>query len=245
MIKVNEVSKITGASVRTLHHYDAIGLLKPTAVSEAGYRLYDDTALERLQQILLLRELEFSLREIKTILEAPTFDRNKALEHQITLLTLKKERLEKLIDLACEIQTIGVNNMNFTAFDTSKTDKYAAEVKAAYGLTDEYKDYEEKSKGRTDKETKMLNMQMTALFAEFGTMRKASPESETVQSQVKKLKKFISEHFFNCSDKVLHGLGKMYAEDERFTANIDKAGGKGTAEFVLKAIEKYCFEQRQ
>ena len=80
MRTVNEVSKLTGVSVRTLHHYDAIGLLKPTTVSEAGYRLYDDTALERLQQILLFRELEFPLKEIKSILDSPNFDRCKALE---------------------------------------------------------------------------------------------------------------------------------------------------------------------
>ena len=126
MRTVHEVSKFTGVSVRTLHHYDAIGLLKPTAVSEAGYRLYDDTALERLQQILLFRELEFPLKEIKAILESPNFDRGKALEQQINLLTLKKEHLENLILFARGIKAIGVNQMDFTAFDTRIMDDYAA-----------------------------------------------------------------------------------------------------------------------
>ena len=137
MRTVNEVSRLTGVSVRTLHHYDAIGLLKPTAVSEAGYRLYDDADLVQLQQILLFRELEFPLKEIKGILESPNFDRNLALEQQITLLTLKKEHLENLIDLARGIQMIGVNKLDFTAFDTSKIDAYAAEAKARYGQTAE------------------------------------------------------------------------------------------------------------
>lgn len=240
MRTVNEVSKLTGVSVRTLHHYDAIGLLKPTTVSDAGYRLYDDTALERLQQILLFRELEFPLKEIKAILESPNFDRSKALEQQIALLTLKKEHLEKLIELACEIQAIGVNKMDFTAFDTSKIDEYAAEAKASYGQRLEYKEFTEKSKGRTDEETQKINAQMMVIFAEFGSMRGLLPESEKVQLHVKKLQAFITEHFYTCSDETLYGLGKMYTEDKRFTDNIDKAGGKGTAGFVFEAIKKYC-----
>lgn len=240
MRTVNEVSKLTGVSVRTLHHYDAIGLLKPTTVTEAGYRLYDDTALERLQQILLFRELEFPLKEIKSILESPNFDRGKALEQQITLLTLKKEHLEKLIDLACEIKTIGVNKMDFTAFDTSKIDEYVAEAKAAYEQTAEYKEFEEKSKGRTNEETQKINVQMMAIFSKFGAMRELPLESEKVQSQVKKLQEFITENFYACFNDILYGLGNMYVEDERFTANIDKAGGDGTAGFVFEAIKKYC-----
>lgn len=240
MRTVNEVSKLTGVSVRTLHHYDAIGLLKPTTVSEAGYRLYDDTALERLQQILLFRELEFPLKEIKSILDSPNFDRCKALEQQIALLTLKKEHLEKLINLACEIKTIGVNKMDFTAFDTSKIDKYAAEAKASYGHTAEYREFEEQTKKRTNEEAQKVNLQMMAIFAEFSSMREMLPESENVQEQVKKLQNFISENFYACSDDVLYSLGKMYVDDERFTANIDKAGGKGTASFVFEAIKTYC-----
>lgn len=91
MRTVNEVSKLTGVSIRTLHYYDTIGLLKPTDVTESGYRLYDDIALERLQSILLFRELGFPLKEIKVILDSPDFDRSKALEQQITLLEMKRE----------------------------------------------------------------------------------------------------------------------------------------------------------
>ena len=107
MMTVNEVSQLSGLSERTLRYYDRIGLLKPKAYTESGYRLYDDTAMERLQQILLFRELEFPLREIRRILADPGFDRAEALEQQITLLTLKKERLEGLISLARRIQTTG------------------------------------------------------------------------------------------------------------------------------------------
>ena len=100
MMTVHEVSELTGVSVRALHHYDQIGLLRPTRVSEAGYRLYGGEALERLQVILLFRELEFPLKEIKRILDSPDFERGRALEQQIALLEMKKEHLENLIDLA-------------------------------------------------------------------------------------------------------------------------------------------------
>ena len=100
MMTVNEVSKLTGVSIRTLQYYDTIGLLKPDGYTASGYRLYDDTALERLQQILLFKELEFPLKEIKRIIDAPDFDRDKALSQQIELLTMKKEHLEGLIAFA-------------------------------------------------------------------------------------------------------------------------------------------------
>ena len=111
MMTVHEVSRLSGVSIRTLQYYDSIGLLKPSDYTESGYRLYDDTALERLQMILLFRELEFPLKEIQTIIESPCFDRKKALEQQIQLLMLKKEHIENLISLARGIKNTGVNNM--------------------------------------------------------------------------------------------------------------------------------------
>ena len=243
MRTVNEVSRLTGVSVRTLHHYDAIGLLKPTAVSEAGYRLYDDADLVQLQQILLFRELEFPLKEIKGILESPNFDRNLALEQQITLLTLKKEHLENLIDLARGIQMIGVNKLDFTAFDTSKIDAYAAEAKARYGQTAEYREFLQKSQGYTKEDAQRITVQMMAIMAEFGKMREKSPSSQQAQAQVKKLRDFITEYFYSCSDATLLGLGRMYAGGVRLTENIDKTGGEGTGEFIYQAISVYCREQ--
>ena len=125
MMTVNEVSKLTGVSVRTLQYYDTIGLLKPSGYTEAGYRLYDDTALERLQQILLFKELEFPLKEIKGIIDAPDFDRNKALQQQIELLTMKKEHLENLIDFARGLKFLGARKVDFKVFDTKKIDEYS------------------------------------------------------------------------------------------------------------------------
>ena len=240
MKTVNEVSKLTGVSVRTLHYYDTIGLLPPTSTTEAGYRLYDDTALERLQQIMLFRELEFPLKEIKQILDSPNFDRNKALEQQIELLRLKKEQLENLITFAREIKWIGVKNMDFSVFDKKKMEEYVAEAKKTWGDTIAYKQYEEKTDKLSDVQKQGVNAAMMQLFAEFGQMLEKEVTCDDVQKQVKKLQDFITEHFYTCTKEILSGLGKMYLADERMKENIDKAGGMGTADFVSKAISIYC-----
>lgn len=241
MKTVHEVSKITGVSVRTLHHYDSIGLLKPTTTSEAGYRLYDDTALERLQHILLFRELQFPLKDIKEILDSPDFDKNRALEQQIELLTLKKEHLENLILFARGIKMLGVRYMgDFSAFDTRKMDEYAAQAKASWGKTEAYKEFEEKQKGWTKETEKNMEVEVMSLFVEFGKMKDMDPADPKVQAQVKKLQEFFTEHFYNCTLQILSGLGRMYAGGGEFTENIDNVGGKGTAEFTHRAIEIYC-----
>ncbi len=240
MLTVNEVSKLTGVSIRTLQYYDKIGLLHPAKYTESGYRLYDDIALEKLQQILLFRELEFPLKDIKAIMDNPCFDRGKALEQQIALLSLKKEHLENLISLARKIKTFGVNKMDFTAFDTSKIDEYTAQAKASWGNTSEYREFEKKNKSRTAQEGKIISTHLMAIFAEFGTMRELPPDSDKVQAQVKKLQDFITENFYSCSDEILYSLGAMYSDGGEFTKNIDKTGGKGTAEFVFQAIGTYC-----
>lgn len=237
---VHEVSKISGVSIRALHHYDNIGLLPATEVTEAGYRLYDDTALERLQHILLFKELEFSLKEIRNILDSPDFDRGKALEQQIRLLELRKEHLQNLIDLAWGIKAIGVKNMNFEAFDTGKIDRYAAEAKASWGKTEAYKEYERKSAGRSQEAQQKINEEMMHIFVEFGRIRDRNPDGEDAAALVKKLQNFITENFYTCTDEILRGLGKMYAGGGDFTASIDKAGGEGTAEFADKAIQAHC-----
>ena len=240
MITVHEVSKLTGVSVRTLQYYDKIGLLHPAKYTDSGYRLYDDAALVKLQQILLFRELEFPLKDIKLIMDSPDFDYRKALEQQINLLTLKKEHLENLLNLARGIKAIGVNKMDFTAFDTSKIDEYAEKAKASWGNTPEYHEFEEKSKHRTVQENQILSTQMMSIFAEFGTMRDLPPDAERVQSQVKKLQDFITANFYTCTNAILYSLGTMYAGGGDFTCSIDKAEGTGTAEFVCRAIKIYC-----
>ena len=240
MMTVHEVSKLAGVSIRTLQYYDKIGLLHPTGYTDAGYRLYDDTDLERLQHILLFRELEFPLKDIKAIMDSPDFDRNKALEQQIELLTLKKEHLDNLIKFALGIKMFGVKYMNFSAFDRSKLDEYAKQAKEQWGNTPEYKEFAEKSKNRTAEEDKLLADRFMLLFKEAGEMRDKDPASPEAQDLVKRMQDYITENLYTCSNKILSGLGKMYSGGGDFTKNIDEVGGEGTGEFVDKAIQVYC-----
>ncbi len=240
MMSVKEVSRLTGVSIRTLQYYDKIGLLKATAYTEAGYRLYDEAALEKLQQILLFRELEFPLKDIRKIIAGPDFDRNKALQQQIQLLELKKEHIENLITFARGIKLVGGRYMDFSAFDSRKLDEYARQAKASWGKTASYQEFEEKAKDRTRKDEETIAKGLMAIFAEIGEIKNDSPESETAQNLVRKLQSYITEHYYNCTNQILLGLGQMYAAGGAFTENIDAAGGKGTAEFANKAIGVYC-----
>ena len=240
MKTIKAVSKIAGISVRTLQYYDKIGLLHPTDYSDIGYRLYSDNDLITLQHILLFKELEFPPNEIKEIINSDNFDRDIALEQQIKLLTLKKERLENLILFAKGVKLLGVDYMNFSAFDTKKIDEYAKQAKESWGHTNEFKEFEEKQKNRSAEETKTVNQQLMMIFAEFGKVKSENHDAEVVQALVKKLQNYISDNFYRCSNEILSGLGKMYAGGGDFTKNIDEFAGEGTAVFVNKAIEYYC-----
>ena len=242
MKTVNQIAKQTGVSVRTLHHYDAIGLLKPTTITEAGYRLYDADALERLYLIIVYRELGFPLKRISEILDAPDFDRNRALEEQIALLEQKREQLQNRITFARGLKLTGVKNMNFTDFDHKKLDDYSAQAKAMWGKTDAYKEFEQKSKGRTREDEKDLGNELMNLFTELSSLRHQDPASEAVQNWVARLQTFITEHYYTCTKPILQGLGEMYAGGGSMTENIDKAGGAGTGAFAKAAIDIFCAE---
>ena len=240
MKTVNEVSKLTGVSIRTLQYYDQIDLLKPTEYTESGYRLYDDAALERLQQILLFRELEFPLKDIKDIITRSDFDKTKALAQQIELLELKKEHIDNLLNLCRYLKTRGVRHLNFDAFDTKKIDEYSKKAKEQWGETPEYKEYAEKSKGWTKEYESRLMADFSKLFEEFGRLKEMDPASDEVQAQVKKVQDFITKNMYTCSNDILYSLGTAYVGGGELQENIDKMGGKGTAEFVFNAIKIYC-----
>lgn len=240
MKTVKEVSNITGVSVRTLHHYDELGLLKPTQVTHAGYRLYDDTALERLHTILLLRQLQFPLKEIKEIIDKPGFDPIAALSQQIELLELRRQQLDEIIAHAKSIQKTGVMDMNFKPFDNTQIETYAAEAKAKWGKTEAYKEFEQRTKGQSAERQRSDGDGLMAIFAEMGAIRGGDPASSDAQALVRKLQQYITDHYYTCTNQILMGLGQMYIAGDSMTENIDAAGGKGTAEFAHKAIEVYC-----
>ena len=240
MMTVHEVSRITGVSIRALHHYDEIGLLHPSQVTEAGYRLYDGKALERLQQILLFRELQFPLKEIAAILDSPDFDREKALDQQIALLTLRREHLDGLIALAREAKHKGGENMSCEAFDRKKIDEYAAQAKQSWGNTEAWREYEQKNGGRTREQEKALGDGLMQVLAGFQAMKSQPLDAPEVQAKVKELQDYITEHFYTCTPDILRGLGQMYGAGGEMTDNIDSFGGEGTAAYASEAIAAYC-----
>ena len=238
MKTVKEVSRLTGVSVRTLHHYDAIGLLKPTAVTEAGYRLYDEQTLGKLQTILLFRELEFPLKEIKEMLTAEHFDPMAALDDQIRLLELRREKLDRLIDHARHIQNTGVMNMDFKAYDSKKLDAYAQEAKKRWGHTDAWRESQERGKNADQERTDADGLM--DIFRRLGQFRQGDPAAPEAQELIAQLQQYICDHYYNCTKQILFGLGQMYAAGDEMNENIDRAGGAGTGDFARRAIEIYC-----
>ncbi len=240
MMTVNEVSKLTGVSIRTLQYYDRIGLLKPAEYTESGYRLYDDAGLEKLQQILLFKALEFPLKYIADIVNSGKFDKTKALEQQIELLTLKKEHIENLITLARGLKARGVRRLNFTAFDTKKLDEYSKRAKEQWGKTSEYSEFRERSKNWTKDDEKTLMENLMQIFVRFGQLRDLDPASKEVQEQVKAYQNFITENMYTCTNEVLRGLGQWLGGSGEVAENVDRECGEGTAEFAYQAIMIYC-----
>lgn len=202
--------------------------------------MYDDTALSRLQNILLFRELQFPLKEIKAILDSPDFDPAEAIAQQIELLELQYKHIGELIILAREIQRKGVTTMNFEVFDKSEIEHYKAEAKAKWGKTQAYQDYTKKTATQSEDEQKEIANRLLGVFSELGSLRHLAPATKEVQEKISVLQKFITDNYYVCTNEILSGLGQMYVDDERFKKNIDSAGGDGTAEFVSQAISVYC-----
>ena len=242
-MSVKEFAELTGVSVRTLHYYDEINLLKPAEIDENnGYRFYDRTALERMQEILFYRELDFPLKSICEILSSPDYDKQKALSEQKKLLILKKERLERIIsaiDNAEESEAImkALNNNDYEA----ARKQYESEAKERWGKTEAYKEHTEKTKDYSKDKWQSVTDGLDSIFGEFAECVKDgnAPDSEVAKALTEKLQKHITDNFNTCTNEILLGLGQMYVCDERFTQNIDK-DDVGTAEFVNKAIIKYC-----
>lgn len=238
-MQIKEFANFTGVSVRTLHYYDEIGLMKPAQVDPiTGYRYYDEQSLLRMQEILFYRELDFSLKSIGDMLSCPDYDRQRALEDQKKLLTLKKERLERLI-LAIDGAAKGENVM--TAFDNMEFEKYKAEARKKWGKTQSYTEYAEKTGGYSKQKWSDLTESMDHIMAEFALcMRNGdTPDSSEALHLVKTLQNHITDNYYTCTEQILFGLGQMYVGDDRFRTNIDKHA-EGTAQFIHDAIAAYC-----
>lgn len=242
-LQIKEFARLTGVSVRTLHYYDQIGLLHPGfTCKENGYRFYDETSLERMQEILFYRELDFSLSSIAEILSSPNYDKQKALAKQKHLLMLKKDRLERLIEALEQAERGEINMKAFDnqAFEAARQ-QYETEAKQRWGETDAYKESAAKTAGYSKNKWEDVLGGLNGVFAQFAACKNegAAADSRQAQEVVKELQAYITANFYHCTDEILAGLGQMYVCDQRFRENIDKCGA-GTAAFAAEAIQIYC-----
>ncbi|BAQ09080.1 MerR family transcriptional regulator [Bacillus sp. OxB-1] len=233
-MKVKEVAELTGVSVRTLHHYDEIGLLKPDDVTEAGYRLYSDSNLATLQQILFFRELGFPLKKIKELLGSPTFDRKEAFELQLDMLIAKRKQLDIMIETIEKTiqhekgERTMTNEEKFKGFDFSHN-PYEQEARERWG--DQAVDESTKKVAQFGKE---LEAEMNRIYIKLADLRHLKPESSEAQEAIGEWYTFLNK-IGSYSLEAFKGLGEMYVADERFTRNIDQFG-EGLAEWMRDAM---------
>jgi DNA-binding transcriptional MerR regulator len=241
---VKQLSKIAGISARTLHYYDEIGLLKPSFVQENGYRCYTDKELIKLQQILFFRELEFSLVDIKEMINSPEFNENEALAEQKKLLKIKRARLDKLIETIDKTikKLKGGEDMNnddlFASFGDDELVENMKEAKRRWGDSEAFKQSIERTKHWTKKDYERIKKEGREFTEKLSQSMDKDIASPEVQALVREHHKGI-EYFYDCSYEMYRNLGKLYVDDPRFTAYYDKVK-PGLAAWLQKAINYYC-----
>ncbi len=238
MMNIGEMARRCGVSIRTLRHYDRLGLLSPSTDPFTHYRHYTESDVARMYLIRLMRELEFPLRNIARVLSEPDFNPQAALDTQIRLLTMRREHLDHLITQAVTLQQKGMEHMDFTAFDRRQQEDWAAQAKAAYGDTPAYQEFQAKENARHPEDSRRYGQDLMALIGEFGR-RQLLPDSAEAQAFVQELRDFITAHYYTCTNEMLPGLADIY-ETGDFQRNIDQAGGPGTASSLAAALRIFC-----
>lgn len=230
---IGEMARISGVTIRTLRHYDRIGLLPPEEITEAGYRIYREKSLQRLHTILLLRETGLPLEKIRRLLDDPHASPERLLHLQETLLKMQRAHIDRLLALTHELKEKGMTHMDFNTFDERRAEDLAAQAEAAWGHTPAWQEFAARPLSKDDHARN--GQALMALIGLFGKERPASPADPDAAAFVRQLQHFITQHFYTCTDEVLLGLADVY-ETPDFRRNIDREGGEGTADFLAAAI---------
>lgn len=239
-LTVKETADLMGVSIRTLHYYDEIGLLVPEKQTENGYRLYDDDDIMELQQILFFKKLDFTLKEIRKIMSSSAYDCRFALERQRVLLLSKRAHLDRLITMIDQI--LGGESMMKDKEVNNEVEmfaQYAEEARIRWGNTLAYAEFEEKEQERNDSIRSHDMEEANRIFAAFAEHMDEDPASHGVQQLVAEWQRYISAHYYQCSNEIMSCLGKIYTADERFRRTLDRFGD-GNAGFMAEAIAIYC-----
>ncbi|GAB2890644.1 MerR family transcriptional regulator [Streptomyces deserti] len=240
---VGQVADFAGVTVRTLHHYDAIGLLVPSERSHAGHRRYSDADLDRLQQILFYRELGFPLDEVAALLDDPDADPRAHLRRQHELLTARIEKLQKMaeaVEHAMEARKMGINltpEEKFEVFGDFDPDQYEDEVRERWGDTDAYRQSRQRATSYTKEDWLRIQREADEITRRFVALMEAGEpaDSEAAMKAAEEHRQWISRSHYDCGYDMHTGLGEMYVADERFTRTIDKAK-PGLAAYQREAI---------
>ncbi len=241
---VSEVAGMAHVSVRTLHHYDATGLLSPSGRSEAGYRLYERQDIERLQQALFFRELGFSLEEIRAVLDDPAFDPVEALVVQRELLAEKAARIQAMIgavEAALEARQKGVT-MNdgemFEVLGDFDPKQHEDEARERWGDTDAYKESARRSARYNKEDWKRIKAEQDEIVEAFASAMVAglAPDTDEAMDIAERHRLGIDGNFYPCSNEMHVNLGRMYVADPRFTKHYEDRA-PGLARYVCEAIE--------
>jgi DNA-binding transcriptional MerR regulator len=241
---VGEVARLSGVTVRTLHHYDEIGLLSASERSDAGYRRYADADLDRLQQILFYRELGFGLDEIKTVLDDGATNRIGHLRRQHAMLRDRIGRLERMsaaVEKAMEAHTMGINltpEERFEVFGDFNPDEHAAEVEERWGETDAYRESRRRAGRYTKEDWQRIKAQGQVAIEQVVSAMQAGKAADSPEAMAgaEAHRRQIDEAFYPCSYEMHVGLAEMYVADPRFTSTYEKIA-PGLAQYLHDAIK--------
>ncbi|MGY1808712.1 MerR family transcriptional regulator [Blastococcus sp. SYSU D00669] len=249
-MNVGEVAALAGVTVRTLHHYDRIGLLSPSERTAAGYRRYTPSDLDRLHQVLVYRELGFPLEEIATLLDDPAADPVAHLRRQLALLRDRLERTQQMVaavEKEMEARTMGISltpEERFEVFGEQDPAQYEEEVQERWGETDAYKESQRRTKSYTKDDWLRIKEEGADVERRFAeAMRSGVPaDSEPAMDVAEAHRQQISRWFYDCPPEMHAGLGRMYVEDERFTAHYEQVA-PGLAQYVSTAVQANAARQ--
>jgi MerR family transcriptional regulator, thiopeptide resistance regulator len=240
---VGQVASFAGVTVRTLHHYDEIGLLSPSGRSHAGHRRYDDADLDRLQQILFYRELGFPLDEVAALLDDPDADPQEHLRRQHELLTVRIEKLQKMaeaVEHAMEARKMGINltpEEKFEVFGEYDPDRFDEESRRRWGDTEPYRESQRRVATYTKEDWLRIKAEGAGNTNAFVALMDAgvAPDSDSAMDLAEQHRQQISRNFYDCTYEIHTGLAEMYVADERFTSTFEQIK-PGLAGYLRDAI---------
>lgn len=249
-MNVGEVAALAGVTVRTLHHYDRIGLLSPSGRTPAGYRQYAPADLDRLHQVLLYRELGFPLEEVATLLDDPSADPAEHLRRQHRLLRDRLERTTAMVaavEKEMEARDMGIAltpEERFEVFGEHDPAQYDAEVEERWGDTDAYAQSKRRTAAYAKDDWLRIKAETDDVEARFAAALRAgvAPDSGQAMDLAEEHRQQITRNFYDCPPEMHAALGRMYVEDERFTAHYERRA-PGLARFVSTAVQANAARQ--